>query len=1143
MRGASDIRQWLAGLGLERYGDVFEREELTSANLPELTDEELRGLGLPLGPRKTILKAIEALRNTPVIAAPRSPAAYTPQHLAERILTSKSALEGERKQVTVLFADLKGSMELLADRDPEEARKLLDPVLEKMMEAVHRYEGTVNQVMGDGIMALFGAPLALEDHAVRACYAALRMQESVKRYAAEVFTTQGLTLRIRAGVNSGEVVVRSIGSDLHMDYTAVGQTTHLAARMEQLADPGSTLITAQTLHLAEGLVQVSARGPAPVKGMSGPVEVFELTGAGAVRTRLQAAVSRGLTRFVGRGAELAQMFSALERAHAGSGQVVTLVGEPGVGKSRLVWEFTHSQRTQGWLILESASLSYGKASAYRPVIELLKSYFQIEDRDDERRIREKATGKLLTLDEALKPHLAPLLALLDVAVDDEKWKTLDPVQKRLRTLDACKRLILREARVRPLVLVFEDLHWIDNETQALLDSLVESLPTARLMLLVNFRPEYASRWGAKTYYTQLRVDPLSGETAEELLRTLLGADASIQPLARLLIERTQGNPLYLEESVRTLVETGSLRGERGAYRIAAPLTSIQVPATVQAILAARIDRLALADKHLLQAAAVIGKDVPYTLLQAIVELPEEDLRQHLGALQTAEFLYERSLFPDLEYTFKHALTHEVAYGSVLQDRRKALHAQIMEAIERLYGDRLAEQVERLAHHALRGEKWDKALIYLRQAVEKATGLSAHREAWSHLEQAIGVLPLLPQSAATLEHGVDLRLAARTCLAPLGEYERMSELGREAEPLAIALGDLRREVFVLGAVSPALSLLGQSAEAIERGERALATAETLQEPMLRIAARYPLGLAYSYLGAFHTSIGFCQRDVGLDPEQIPGRILRSWGAGVFQEALTRTSYSVSQSVTGFCFAEVGEFNQALMHAERGAKFAQALDNLYLRSLADAWLGSVYLIMGNHDRALHIAQRWLRDYAVADFPTAHGTMAAALGEVFNLSDRIDEALALFEQAWQFAESRNIFAYGPRVLGLLGDAYGRAGRADEAKTAGMHGLNLAREYKQRGTEARTLYLLGNIHGYGAGANATLAREGFYQQALALAHELGMRPLEAQCHFALGELAGMAGEQREAQEQFGRAASMFREMGMQSWLEKAESARKELA
>ena len=449
-----------------------------------------------------------------------SPESYTPKHLAEKILTSKSALEGERKQVTVLFADLKGSMELLADRDPEEARKLLDPVLERMMEAVHHYEGTVNQVMGDGIMALFGAPLAHEDHAVRACYAALRMQESVRRYAEEVRRTVGVPMHIRVGVNSGDVVVRSIGNDLHMDYTAVGQTTHLAARMEQAAMPSSILITADALRLAEGYIQVKPLGPIPVKGLTGPLEAYEVTGVGRVRTRLQAAAARGLTRFVGRDAELDQdqLRKALEQAGAGHGQVVALVGEPGVGKSRLVWEFTHAHRTREWLILESGSVSYGKATSYLPVIDLLKAYFKIQARDDHRDIREKVTGKLLTLDEALKPALPTFLALLDVPVDDPEWQALDPIQRRQWTLDAVKRLLLRESQVQPLLLVFEDLHWIDTETQVLLDRLVESLPTARLLLLVNYRPEYQHGWGGKTYYSQVRLDTLPPESARELLQ-------------------------------------------------------------------------------------------------------------------------------------------------------------------------------------------------------------------------------------------------------------------------------------------------------------------------------------------------------------------------------------------------------------------------------------------------------------------------------------------------------------------------------------------------------------------------------------------------------------------------------------------------
>ena len=656
-----------------------------------------------------------------------SPEAYTPKHLAEKILTSKAALEGERKQVTVLFADLKGSMELLADRDPEEARKLLDPVLEHMMEAVHHFEGTVNQVMGDGIMALFGAPLAHEDHAVRACYAALRMQESVKRYAEGVRREHGVTIRIRVGLNSGEVVVRAIGSDLRMDYTAVGQTTHLAARMEQLADPGATLLTPETLALAEGFVQVTPLGPMAVKGLAAPVEVYELAGVSAARSRLQAAAARGLSRFVGRDVEIEQLRRAVDQARQGRGQVAAVVGEPGVGKSRLTLELTHSHRVEGWLVLQAGSVSYGKATSYLPVLDLLKSYFRIADRDTRREILEKVTGKILTLDRALEATLPALLALLDVSGDDPRWQALDPPQRRQRTLDAVKRLLLREAQVQPLLVVFEDLHWIDSETQALLDSLVESLPPARLLLLVNYRPEYEHHWGSKTSYTQLRLDPLPPESALDLLHGLLGEGTAIEPLTRILIERTEGNPFFLEESVRALVETKALVGERGAYRLAKALTDIQVPPTVQVILAARIDRLSPEEKRLLQSAAVIGKDVPFILLAAIAEEREEDLRRGLAHLQAAEFLYEVRLFPDLDYTFKHALTHEVAYGSLLHERRRALHARIVEVIEAVHRDRLAEHAEQMAHHALRGEMWEKAVeVYQRGRPEGGGSPGASR---------------------------------------------------------------------------------------------------------------------------------------------------------------------------------------------------------------------------------------------------------------------------------------------------------------------------------------------------------------------------------------------------------------------------------
>jgi class 3 adenylate cyclase len=486
---------------------VLKREfQLDDAFIEDLKEELIYGQQLAVDEDGRVLVWTGATQEitptpTPAPASPQAPAplAYTPQHLTEKILASRSALAGERKQVTVFFADIKDSTRLIEGLDPEAAQQLLDPAIHLMMDAVHRFEGTVNQVLGDGIMALFGAPIAHEDHALRACYAALALQSAVRPYTEEVRRKHGMALQLRVGLHAGGVVVRTIGNDLHMDYSAVGQTTHLAARMEQLATPGSVLLTAATLRLVEGLVRVNALGPVPVKGLTEPVEVFELVGASALRRRMQVAAARGLTRFVGRQTELASLQQALERAGAGHGQVVALVGEAGVGKSRLVYEFVHAHPMQGWQVLESASVSYGKATPYFPVLELLRHYGHVEEHDDLRTIRAKITGQVLTLDESLQETVPALLALLDALPADSPFLTLDPPQRRQRTLEALKRVLLRESQVQPLLLVFEDLHWIDTETQALLDRLVEGLPTARLLLLVNYRPEYQHGWGSKTY--------------------------------------------------------------------------------------------------------------------------------------------------------------------------------------------------------------------------------------------------------------------------------------------------------------------------------------------------------------------------------------------------------------------------------------------------------------------------------------------------------------------------------------------------------------------------------------------------------------------------------------------------------------------
>ncbi len=798
-------------------------------------------------------------------ATPSSaPVPAPPRHLADRILQSRQGLEGERKQVTVLFADMKGSMELLAERDPEDARKLLDPVLERMMDAVHHYEGTVNQVMGDGIMALFGAPLAHEDHAVRACFAALRMQEQVRSITEEVRATQGIEIQIRVGLNSGEVVVRSIGSDLRMDYSAVGQTTHLAARMEQLATPGTIRLTAGTLALAEGYVAVKPLGPVPVKGLPQPVDVYELTGAGAARTRLQVSRARGLTKFVGRDPEMEQLRRAAEEARGGRGQVVAVVGEAGVGKSRLYYEFLQSHHAHEFLVLESGSVSYGKATPFLPLADLLRSYFKIDARDDVRGIRVKVTGGLLTLDETLKDAVPVALWLLDALGEESAFLELEPAERRRQTFAAVKRILLRENELRPLLLVFEDLHWVDNETQAFLDGFIESLPAARVLLAVNYRPEYRHGWANRTYYRQLRVDPLLPESAEGLLDGLLGVDPSVAALKPLLVARTEGRPLFLEESVRMLVETGALSGERGAYRLVRAADSLQVPATVQAILAARIDRLEPEDKRLLQAAAVVGTHVPFAVLKAIVEGEDEQLRGCLARLQTAEFVHEARLFPDLEYAFKHALTHEVAYGSVLQDRREAMHRAAVEAIEQIYADRIAEQVERLAHHAVNGRVLPKAVRYLREAGSKAVGRSANKDAMAYFEQALVLLGELPQSSETLTEELDIRVALGPALMELKSpaAPEVEALYTRALELVEQLGADSRRFPVLWGLWFMNYNRGNHAVALQAGERLLEIGREGDDTGLLLEAHHALWPTLSSMGRPLQAIVHAEQGVAL-----------------------------------------------------------------------------------------------------------------------------------------------------------------------------------------------------------------------------------------------------------------------------------------
>jgi class 3 adenylate cyclase/tetratricopeptide (TPR) repeat protein len=1052
-----------------------------------------------------------------------APNAYTPTHLARKILTVRSSLAGERKKVTVLFADLKGSLELLADRDPEDARALLDAVLERMMEAVHRYEGTVNQVMGDGIMALFGAPVAHEDHAVRACYAALRMQRSVGRYADELRRRQGLDAQIRVGLNSGDVVVRSIGSDLNVDYSAVGQTTHLAARMEQLARPGTILITDATRRLADRSVEVTGHGPVPVKGLRQPVEVFELTGA-ATATRVHTGVG-ALTRFLGRDDELRALDRLLERAAAGQGQVVDVVGEAGVGKSRLVWEFTRSTRAQAWLRLEAPGVAYAKATPYAPVTEMLRGYFQVESADDAGAIRAKVTRRLLDLDPSLHWGIAPILSLGDIPADDPEYEALEPAQRRRRIFNAVLRIVLRESERQPVLVVVENAHWADSETTALVEALVEEIRDARVLVLVTYRSEHRPAWRGQAHGTEIRLPPLSRRSAEALVEEFVGPSPELQPLIRLLVERTGGNALFLEETVRTLVENEVLVGDRGAYRLAKPLDSIQIPDRVQAVVAARLDRLPEDRKSFLQAGAVIGKDLPFPLLQAVAGVPAEELLENLAELEEAQFLQTTSLYPDLAYSFRHALTHDVVYSTLLKEQRRNLHARIVDALESLYADRRVEHVERLAHHALGAELWLEAVGYLREAAAKAVARSANREAVAFLEQALTALGHLPESRATSTQAIDVRLDLRPPLLQLGRLDEIRTLSGAAAGLAEQIGDEARQARAYSYLINYHYLRGEPHRALEYGERCLAIAERLGDRVLASMARRYMGHAYHAQGKGREAVRTLQDNA----EALAGELAR--------EATTAavTAYVSTCAWLAFALGDLGRFEEAEVWADRARAEAEARRHPYSEAIALTLSGQVAVLRGQLERAVTPLGRAVTICRESQLTVWQAIPAALLGQCLVTLERKDDGLALLEEGVRLSEEVGVKAYLARWTTLLGEGFLAVGDLPRATAIAEHALELARAHGERGHEAAALRLLGDVAAAVQPAPLATATER-YAAALAIAEELELRPLLARCHLGLGQAQRRAGQVREAEEHLARAVVLFSDLAMWSWLDRSE-------
>jgi predicted ATPase/class 3 adenylate cyclase len=1045
-------------------------------------------------------------------------------------------LDGERKTVTAVFADIKGSMELMEDLDPEEARAIIDPALKLMIDAVRRYDGYVVQSTGDGIFALFGAPVAHEDHPQRALYAALRMQEELKRYSDRMRLEGRLPLQARVGVNTGEVVVRSIETGAaHTEYTPIGHTANLAARMQVLAPIGSIAATEQVRKLCEGYFLFNGLGPTKVKGVSEPVNVFEVTGLGPLRTRLQRSAGRGLTKFVGREREMEALKHAAEQARSGHGQIVAATAEAGVGKSRLFFEFKATSQS-GWMVLETISVSHGKASAYLPVIDLLRNYFDITAADDERKRRERVAGKIAILDRNLEDTLPYLFVLLGIVEGDDPLAQMDGQIKKRRTLEAIKRIVLRESLNQPLIVIFEDLHWIDEQTQELLNLLTDSIGSAQFLLLVNYRPEYSHQWNNKTYYTQLRLDPLGRDSAEEMLSALLGDGKDLVPLKRLIVERTEGTPFFMEEIVQALFEDGVLQ-RNGMVKLAKSMNAVKVPATVQAVLAARIDRLSPEEKELLQTLAVLGREFPLGLVRHVTLKPEEALERGLSRLQAGEFIYEQVAVGDVEFIFKHALTQEVAYDGLLIERRKLLHERAGQALESMFAGQLDDHLDELAHYYNRSDNVAKAVEYLGRAGQQALQRSAYADAISNLSAAIGLLQKLPDSAERVQRELVLQLAVGPAL--------IAAKGYAAPEVERAYSGMRKLCERLGdppELSPALFGLfavyvvrGELWKARELAEQLVRRAQSAGDPALLLYARLALGNTSYSMGDFLLAREHLEMAISVyDPEHHRPLIFRYGGADAGVRYLSWVAWTLWQ---------LGYPDQALKRGYEALASAQGLSHPFSLAAAEYFVGVLRQSRGEARAAQESAESVIALSAEHGF-TLWLAFATTLrgGAMAELGGNEEEGIAQIQEGLAASRSTGAELMRPYHLCLLAEACREAGRFDHGLSALTEALVAADEHENRNFEAEMHRLKGDLLLKQDQSSAQEAQRCF-ERAIDVARKQSARSMELRATMSLARLLGQQGKRDEARTTLAEIYNWFTEGFDTADLKDAKALLEELA
>lgn len=1013
-----------------------------------------------------------------------------PADLADRILRSGGAMLGERKHVTVVFADVRASTALIDQLDPEEALEILGPILKSLMDAVHQHDGFVNQTLGDGIMALFGAPIASEDHAVQACSAALAMRTAVE----ELNRATGRNIAIRIGINSGEVVIHSIGNNLAMNYDAVGRSVHLAARMEETARPGKILLTAATHDLAKGFVSVRPLGLISVKGVSEAVDVFELT-AMRIRTRWQVRSARGLSVLVGRQHELHKLRNSLEDAAAGNGQSLAVVGAAGLGKSRLIHDFIRNLSDE-WTVLETSCPSQRTNSSYYPISTLIRAIFEIEIDDKPEAVIDRVKKGLEGLDKSLSGFLPAILSLLDVNADDPDWRKLEPTERRLRTVDAVKSVVRQLAQSRPLVILIEDLHWSDAETRFILQNLVGALDGTHVVLVATHRPDDSL---PDICATRLDLLPLEETTSLQLVDWLMGNDGSLAPVKKRILAQAQGNPLFTEELVQTLKDTKFLDGHPGDYRVAKKTGRAEIPQTIHSVIAARIDLLDGFPKSLLQTSSVIGMDISVALLSGMMNVTSTEISEGLRTLEIADFLRKIRSGTSADYSFKHELTREVVYSTMLLGLRRSLHAKAVEVIETRFADRLDEHIDRLADHAYQAGLWEKAVPYQLRSCRRAIKRGANHDAISICERGLETLSHLPASAARTKTEIDFRLALVIALEPLGRHRQIANVLREASRLADSSGDPQRTAAVYCQLAVALWRLGEHQTAMAAAETASSIANEIGDSALQFASRLIVGIVHHETGNYKASIDMHERCILLETPDLDQK-RAGWAA--YPSVLLRTFMADS-------LIELGDLDQAQTVAEDASKRAEALGHAYSRANINHVLGRLRTAQGRYAEALPLLQESWQTCLDLEMVQMYPVFAARMGEAHLAMGDVETALDILSVPERLDVPLTEHSFGWRYLFVAqGRALLAAGRISEARAAGERALALAEQRGEPPQQAYAMNLLGEV-ARAADPQNSAAAETYFKRALQLAETSGMKTLITACGQSLGNGANRGARQ----------------------------------